>query len=78
MIYVTFSSSRCQLDPEAPVSSPKNHDNAIFNEVIVFCYFLTKMYFRCFKTFLLTHWCHMDYFDDVFISFDGSMCNFYP
>jgi len=27
------------------------------------------MYFRCFKKFQLTHWCHIDYVDDVIISF---------
>jgi len=41
----------------------------MLNKVVVFVNFWTKMYFYCFKTFELTYRCHMDYFDDAFISF---------
>jgi len=40
---------------------PKMKIMSLMNRKTIQCWIKTKMYFRCFKTFLLTQWCHMDY-----------------
>ncbi len=37
----------------------------LLNEVIIFVFFVHKMYSRSFITIRLIHWCHMDYFNDI-------------
>ncbi len=41
------------------------------NKVFILVFFAHKNYSRSFIQLQLNHWCHMDYFNDVFTTFPG-------
>ncbi len=44
-------------------------EKKLLNKVIISIFFADKKYSRSFITLQLKHWCHMDYFNNVFTSF---------
>ncbi len=44
------------------------------NKVVIFVFFICKEYSRSFIKLRLNHWCHMNYFNNVFTKFLGLEC----
>ncbi len=44
-------------------------EKKLLNKVVIFVFFADKKYSRSFIKLRLNHWCHMDYFNDVFTMF---------
>ncbi len=60
----TQKGSKCasKTDPE---------ENKNLNKVVIFVFFMQKMYSHKFIKLRLNHWCHMDYFSDVLTTILG-------
>ncbi len=46
-------------------SKTDTEDKKSLNKVIIFVFFVNKMYSRCFVKLRLNHWCHMEYYNNV-------------
>ncbi len=42
-------------------------EKKLLNKVFIFVFFVHKKYSRSFIKLQLNHWCHMDYFNDVYL-----------
>ncbi len=52
-------------------SKTEMEEQKLLNDVVIFVFFAHKKYCRSFTTLRLNHWCHMDYFNNVFTTFLG-------
>ncbi len=56
------------------MSKTDTEEKKLLNNVFIFVFFTQKKYSCSFRKLWLNHWCHMDFFNNVFTTFLGLEC----